>query len=323
MGQRSLLIAVVACASAHLAGRDAAADLTILFTASTDSTGGLPNADGTTYGYSYPNDPSSQNPNLPNISSGVTLTSQTTGLSTGGFLGTPQNGSGYQGPYQVGTSGTNLDGTIYGPSGFNQNAGGTTGWITTTYTFQTGGLFQLIWEVADVVGAQGGDALTTDNIRLDGHLLTSFDSGIPSNYSTQGSVGTSGSIPLVDPSTGTQAGTLSPTSGTAFGYLDVQDSGSPSNNVAPLFDTSGDVYSASQLYSASFTVQAGDTLSLDVAFLTNDGSPYADYGIVAVAAVVPEPSNLLVAAVGILGMVGYAAGRRLQAGRGRAERRSE
>ena len=50
--------------------------------------------------------------------------------------------------------------------------------------------------------------------------------------------------------------------------------------------------SASRLYSATFTANAGDVLSLDVAFLTNDGSPYADYGIVALESV-PEPSSLI------------------------------
>ena len=53
----------------HLVGRPAVADLTILFTASTDYTGAVPNASGT-YGYSYPNDPVNQNPNVPAISPG-------------------------------------------------------------------------------------------------------------------------------------------------------------------------------------------------------------------------------------------------------------
>ena len=47
-------------------------DVAILFTASTDYTGGVPNADGS-FGYSYPNDPTQQNPYLPAISPGVTL----------------------------------------------------------------------------------------------------------------------------------------------------------------------------------------------------------------------------------------------------------
>ena len=54
-----------------LQAAEARADLiATLFTASTDYTGGLPNADGS-YGYSYPNDPVNQNPNLPAISPGI------------------------------------------------------------------------------------------------------------------------------------------------------------------------------------------------------------------------------------------------------------
>jgi hypothetical protein len=272
--------------------------LTVLFTASTDYTGNVP--DG---GYSYPNNPTDQNPYLPAISSGVTLSS-----AAGGFSNT--------------TVGSLPDGTTYGPSGFNQNAGGTTGWVTTSYTFTNGGIFQLIWEVANSsISSQGGDALTTDHITLTPRNgspteLFPFQPGttgtLPPGFTGLGNYGTSpqGGVPG-----------LAPSAGFAFGWIDVLQS--IATGLAPLFDTSGDVDSASRLYSASFTAQAGDTLSLDVAFLTSDGSPYSDYGIVAVAAVVPEPSNLLVAAVGILGMVGYAAGRRLQAGRRRAKRLTE
>ena len=59
-----LIVGVAAFATLQFAGRDAVADLTVLFTASTDSTGGTPNADGS-FGYAYPNDPVNQNPYIP------------------------------------------------------------------------------------------------------------------------------------------------------------------------------------------------------------------------------------------------------------------
>lgn len=88
--------------------------------------------------------------------------------------------------------------------------------------------------------------------------------------------------------------------------MDVQPPPS-STNVAPIFDTV-DGYSASRMYSATFTANAGDTLTLDAAFLTNDGSPYDDYGIVALASV-PEPSSVVMALIGTFATVGYSLGR--------------
>ncbi len=105
---------------------DAYAGDIILFTASTDYT--LNNPSG---GYSFPNDPTNQNPNLPAISNGVTLSPTLGGLSNT-----------LVGPLP--------DGTTYGPAGFIPNAGGTTGWVTTSYTFGASGTFQIIWEVAEV-----------------------------------------------------------------------------------------------------------------------------------------------------------------------------
>jgi hypothetical protein len=151
------------------AGRVATAESIILFTASTDYTGNVPPG-----GYSYPNDPTQQNPNLPPISSGVWLSSASGGLSNT-----------MVGPLP--------DGTTYGPYGFNQNAGGTTGWVTTCYIFAAAGSFQLVWEVANVLGSQGGDALATDNITLNGNKIVQFQPGgtLPSGYTGMGSYGTS------------------------------------------------------------------------------------------------------------------------------------
>jgi hypothetical protein len=79
-------------------------------------------------------------------------------------------------------------------------------------------------------------------------------------------------------------------------------------NVAPLFDPLyttglGDGYSASRLYSSSFQAKAGDTLQVDSAFLTNDGGNYADYGVVALQAVTPEPSSLVLVGMGGAGLL--------------------
>ncbi len=43
---------------------------------------------------------------------------------------------------------------------------------------------------------------------------------------------------------------------------------------------------------------------IDSAFLTNDGGNYADYGIVALQSL-PEPSSLILAALGLIGVGGH------------------
>jgi hypothetical protein len=252
-------------------GRGLLAGEIILFTASTDFT--LNNPSG---GYSFPNDPVNQNPNLPQISAGVTLAPATGGLSNT-------------------TVGPLPDGTTYGPLGFNQNAGGTTSWVTTSYTFASAGHFRLIWEVAELVGAQGGDALATDNVSLDGNKLVQFQPGgmLPGGYTGLGNAGTSAGVPGL-PTSGGDPG---------FAWIDVQPN--MSTGIPPLFDTSGNVASASRLFSATFDARAGDVLSLDVAFLTNDGSPFSDYGAVAMQSV-PEPSALILGGLGFASAVGLA-----------------
>jgi PEP-CTERM motif len=252
-------------------GRGAIAGDVILFTASTDFTLNSPSG-----GYSYPNDPLNQNPNLPDISAGVTLSPPTGGLSNT-------------------TVGPLPDGSTYGPFGFNQNAGGTTSWVTTSYTFASAGQFRLVWEVAEVFGAQGGDALATDNILLNGNKLVQFQPGgmLPNGYTGLGNAGTSAGVPGL-PTSGGDPG---------FAWIDVQPNAS--TGIPPLYDTSGDVASASQIFSATFDVKAGDMLSLDVAFMTNDGSPFSDYGAVALQSV-PEPSSLILGGLGLASAAGLA-----------------
>ena len=125
---------------------------------------------------------------------------------------------------------------------------------------------------------------------------------LPTGFSGLGNYGTSGAVADLSPSGG----------GAAFAWMDVAPPPS-STNVSPLFDTVNG-YSASRLYSATFTASAGATLTLDADFLTNDGSPYPDYGVVALQTVTPEPSSLCLAGLGALRMIGYALRRRQSRG---------
>ena len=254
-----------------VAGRDAVADLTVLFTASTDYTGGTPNSDGS-YGAAYPNDPVNQNPYIPAISAGVTLSQ-----ASGGFDGN------LVGPLP--------DGSTYGPFGFNNNAGGSTGWVTTSYVLPTSGTYQLIWEVANTINCAGRmRSLRTTLPSTEAPSLPLRPGGVgslPSGFGGLGNYGTSGAVNDLAPSGGSAA----------FAYMDVQPPPS-STNVAPIFDTV-DGYSASRIYSATFSVNAVDTLTLDAAFVTSDGSPYDDYGIIGLQSV-PEPSSVVMAAIGTL-----------------------
>jgi hypothetical protein len=268
-----LVIAVVLAfaASSQLAG--ARAGTTILFTASTDFTGGFNSIA-----------PNSNNVYIPSVSPGVTLSPDPAYLNN-------QN----VGP---------LDGISYGPS-YSQVPGtvtGTTGFVTSTVTIPTTSTYRIIWEVANTINCAGADALATDNILLNNQSLFSFSSGLPTGFTGLGSYGTSGGVPGLSPSGGDGA----------FAWMDVQP---PPNatNIAPLFDPLyttglGDGYSASRLYSATFSASEGDVLQVDSAFLTNDGGNYADYGIVALQSV-PEPSTLILALMGTIGLARLASRR--------------
>ena len=98
-------------------------------------------------------------------------------------------------------------------------------------------------------------------------------------------MGTSGAL-TVTTADGSPLPPFSPTEGSSFAYLDIKK-----NGVSPIYDTV-DGFVASRLYSTVFTLSAGDTLSLDLAFMTNDGAPFYDYGIAALVSV-PEPSSLV------------------------------
>jgi hypothetical protein len=248
-------------------GRVVAGDI-VLFTASTDNSGGV-------NPISVPNN---NNPYLPAISPGVALNPRSANLD-GNAVGP-------------------LNGITYGPFGWINDTGGTTGFVTVSYTLPAAGSYRLIWEVANTTDSVLGSALATDNARLDGvPMFNGFESGIPPGSATLGTVGTSGPIPG-----------LSPTEGSSFAYLDT------TGQVAPIFDVV-DGMSASRLYSPVFTAGAGTTLSLDVAFLTSDGGPFDDYGIVALAAV-PEPSSLVLLATATVGLAVVTWRRRARSRRG-------
>ena len=273
ISNRSLPIALLVAASLALSGPRAKADQ-VLFTASTDYTGGFNTIA-----------PNSHNMYIPSVSPGVNLSPDPAYLDN-------QN----VGP---------LDGISYGPS-YSQVPGthsGTTGWITSTVTIATTGLYQLVWEVGNVVNAAGADALAIGNIQLAGVPLFPFASGLPTGFTGLGSYGTSTGIPG-----------LSPTEPDgAFAWMDVQPP-PHATGVAPLFDPLyttglGDGYSASQLYSPTFEAAAGDVLHVDSAFLTNDGGNYADYGIVALNSL-PEPSSLAITVLGGIGLAAHALRRR-------------
>jgi hypothetical protein len=172
-----------------------------------------------------------------------------------------------------------LGGITYGPNAFAGNTGGSTGFVHISYTIGQDGTYHLVWEVADVLAKNLESALATDNVRLNGSLLFGFEAGVPAGFTARGTVGTSGAVP-----------NLAPTEGASFAYLDT-------TGEEPATVDTVDGVSGSRLISTEFTARAGDVLSLDVAFLTNDGDQFHDYGVVTLAA--PEPGSLTLAAVAV------------------------
>jgi hypothetical protein len=231
----------------------------ILFTASTDNTGGA----------NPVSVPGTNNPNIPTISAGVTVTPNPA-LLDGNITGP-------------------LNGISYGPFGFGANGGGNTGWVNISYTAVDSGLVRLVWEVAGA-DAKIGSALLTDNVRIDGNLQYGFESGLPAGSTALGTVGTSGALNVTD-SSNNPLPPFNPTEGSKFAWLDI------SGGVTPIYDTV-DPYTGSQLFSAAFQLNAGSTLTLDAAFLTNEGDPFHDYGIVTLQ-VVPEAPGLTLALIGM------------------------
>ncbi len=153
--------------------------------------------------------------------------------------------------------------------------------MNVSYVIPVSGLYQLIWEVGNAIDNTRTSALAIDNVKLDSTLLYGFESGIPAGFAGLGSVGTSGAVT-----------DLSPTEGNSFAYLDT------TGNSPVIFNTVDGTF-GSQLFSSPFAVTAGQTLSMDIAFLTNDGGPLDDYGIAALS-VVPEPNTLTISLIGMV-----------------------
>jgi hypothetical protein len=214
--------------------------------------------------------PGTNNVNIPTIDPGVTLT-PSSALLDGNITGP-------------------LNNVTYGPFGFGGGPGGNTGWVRISDTVSMTGFYQLIWEVAGA-DPKIGSALLIDNVRVNGNLLFGFESGIPGGFGPLGTVGTSGPLTVTD-AAGNPLPNFDPTEGSNFAFMDI------SGGITPIYDTV-DPLLGSRLYSSLFNLSAGDTLTMDMAFMTNEGTiDFPDYGI-ATLNFVPEPSGLLIASIAI------------------------
>jgi hypothetical protein len=214
-----------------------------------------------------PSVPAFNNTNLPPIDPGVTLNPNPAFLD-GNAVGP-------------------INGITYGPFAFGANQGGTTGWVHVSYTVAVTGGYQFVWEVSDVIDHSRPSGLAIDNVKLGNTLLYGFETGIPAGFVRLGSTGTSGAVP-----------DLAPTQGSFFAWMDT------TGNAPAVYDTVDGTF-GSRMISTQFTATAGTVVSMDLAFMTNDGGPFHDYGIAVLQAVLPEPSALTLAGLAIAIAAGY------------------
>ena len=156
---------------------------------------------------------------------------------------------------------------------FANNSGGTTPWITISFNFNssslTTGNYFLGFIVTNKTDSAYASGLAIDAIS--GALTQDFESGTLSSISwpLQGSGATRGTI-------SSSVTGLSASTGSKFAFIDTNAAvGSGTIGTTAIGGTNGTV-----LTSPSFSLTSGSTLSINVAFLSNDGSPYLDFALV-------------------------------------------
>ncbi len=213
--------------------------------------------------------PGDDNPLLPATSADTILTELSTGYSVPGDIfdiSAAPNNAGF------------LNGVEYGPVAFGGVPGGATGWVNSSYVFPDGvalSNYMLAFWVSDVGDTSVDSALAIDNVQLPGGVsVTEFDV-FPTGWTEYGSSDFSSAILGV-----------SPTIGDTFGFIDTQNNnfvgGELGGGIGPGgVDTSvfgGTI--GSVVLTDSFQAQAGDIVSFDANFLSNDGASFNDFAVV-------------------------------------------
>lgn len=172
-----------------------------------------------------------------------------------------------------------IDGITFNSSNrYISSSGGTTPWITVTLNFNSSGLltgqsYFLAFMVTNKSDNAYSSGLAIDSVS--GVLTQNFDTGsssLPSGWALQGSGASRG---ILSPSV---TGLAPPSAGgTQFAFIDNGLSADTTGTIttSAIGGTNGTV-----LTSPTFTFTTGSTLSFQVAFLSNDGSPYLDFALV-------------------------------------------
>ena len=172
-----------------------------------------------------------------------------------------------------------IDGTTYNATNRYSNAsnsGGTTPWITVSFSFNTSGLtsgnYYLSFLVTNKSDNQYSTGLAIDAVS--GVLTQGFETGssaLPSGWSLQGG-GTHGIV------SSTVTGLAPPSGGgSQFAFIDTGISGSTTGTISTsaIGGTHGII-----LTSPSFSLTTGSTLSMQLAFVSNDGtSSFEDFAL--------------------------------------------
>jgi hypothetical protein len=209
------------------------------------------------------------NVNITPINQGVTLSP----TSVGSFIN-----------FNVGP----INGITYSTAtAYVSNSGGVSPWINIHFDFSASGLsagnYSLAFIVSNVMDPNVTSGLAIDgiasstNVITEGFEATTSVSGLPSGWVLQGG-GTRGLV------SGAITG-FSAVAGSQFAFIDTGDSsGSGTISMTPLGGTTGTI-----LRSPEFNLTTGTTLDLKVAFFSNDGSPFYDFGLVQLFAAGQSP----------------------------------